>query len=72
MENPPLKIKREDFDGAIADFSQSIQLDPNDDVSYLNRGVAKQKKGNIDEALNDFNKAIKLNPKNTNARQRLF
>jgi tetratricopeptide (TPR) repeat protein len=32
-------------------------------VTYVDRGVAKQKKGDLDGAIADYNQAIKLNPR---------
>jgi len=63
------KMRDGDFDGAIADFNQVIEIDkifPENvqSGSYLNRGLAFQKKGDFDAALADFNKAIKLQSNN--------
>src|SRR6266849_9027502 len=68
------KMRDGDFDGAIADFNQVIEIDkifPENvqSASYLNRGVALQKKGDLDAALADFNKAIKLRSNNVFAYQ---
>jgi tetratricopeptide (TPR) repeat protein len=49
--------------GAIADFTQAIQLDPKFAEAYKNRGDARVKLGDKQGALVDFNKAIELNPK---------
>jgi|GEM_PF-2129212 len=63
------KMRDGDFDGAIADFNQLIEIDkifPENvqSGSYLNRGIALQRKGDLDAALADFNKAIKLQSNN--------
>ncbi len=68
------KMRDGDFDGAIADFNQVIEIDkifPENVQSgtYLNRGLAFQKKGDLDAALADFNKAIKLQANNVYAYQ---
>ena len=68
------KMRDGDFDGAIADFNQVIEIDkifPENvqSGSYVNRGLAYQKKGDLDEALADFNKAIKLQSNNYYAYQ---
>jgi tetratricopeptide (TPR) repeat protein len=68
------KMRDGDFDGAIADFNQVIEIDkifPENvqSASYLNRGVALQRKGDLDAALADFNKAIKLQSNNVFAYQ---
>ncbi len=68
------KMRDGDLDGAIADFNQVIEIDkifPENvqSASYLNRGVALEKKGDLDAALADFNKAIKLQSNNVYAYQ---
>src|SRR5712692_3373078 len=68
------KMHDGDFDGAIADFNEVIKIDkiyPENvqSGSYLNRGLAFQKKGDLDAALADFNKAIKLQSNNFSAYQ---
>src|SRR5438128_7669797 len=53
-----------DHDGAIADYSRAIELDPKFAVgAYSNRGLAKQAKGDLDGAIADYNRAIELDPK---------
>ena len=49
-------------DRAIADFDQSIKLNPNDPLVYNNRGFAYRNKGETDRAIADYQQAIKLNP----------
>ena len=49
--------------GAIADYSQSIQLNPEFAIAYYSRARARQKKGDTKGALNDYSRAIELNPK---------
>lgn len=63
MEQAYSKVKSKDFDGAIADYEQAIQLNPDFPLSYFNRGVLflNQKKY-IDAAILDFNEAIRLDP----------
>jgi tetratricopeptide (TPR) repeat protein len=51
-----------DYDRAIQDFNEAIQLDPNDETAYYDRGYAYNKKGDYDRAIQDFNEAIHLNP----------
>ena len=58
---------RGDFDRAIADYNQAIQLDPKYGVAYTNRGSALGSKGNFDRAIADFDQAIQLDPKDADA-----
>ena len=56
------KSSRGDMDGAIADYTQAIQLRPDFAEAYNSRGSAKQRKGDLDWALIDYARAIELNP----------
>src|SRR5271157_2327893 len=47
---------------AIADYNQSIKLDPSLAETFSNRGHAYSELGEMDNALADFNQSIKLNP----------
>jgi tetratricopeptide (TPR) repeat protein len=54
-----LKLRRNNVDGAIADFDAAIARDPNEPESYLNKGMAKLRtNGGWDDALPLFNAAI--------------
>jgi tetratricopeptide (TPR) repeat protein len=54
------KLRKGDLNGAIADFSQAIRVNPQYGLAYRNRGNAKRKKGDLDGAIADYNQAIKL------------
>ena len=49
-----------DLDGALADYSQAIQIKPKYAAAYRNTGNAKRKKGDLNGANADFNQAVKL------------
>ncbi|MEL6327329.1 MAG: tetratricopeptide repeat protein [Cyanobacteria bacterium J06626_23] len=49
-----------DQPGAIADYSQVLELDPTHAVAYNNRGLAWADMGEFDKALSDFSRAINL------------
>ncbi len=51
-----------DYDKAISDYNKAIELNPNFDTAYNNRGFAYDEKGEYDKAISDYNKAIEINP----------
>lgn len=48
------------FDKAVADFTQALQLNPNDGILYIGRGNAYLQNGDFDHADADFDAAIRL------------
>jgi tetratricopeptide (TPR) repeat protein len=64
-------VKKEisgDYEGAVADFTQAIEIDPSYAPAYDSRGIAHFRLGNnVELALADFSKAIELDPENVNA-----
>lgn len=54
--------RKRDFDRAIQDYDQSLQLDPNSATARYNRGVAYEFKGDYDRAFPDLDRAVQLNP----------
>jgi tetratricopeptide (TPR) repeat protein len=45
-------------DLALADYDQSIRLEPNRSITFHNRGLAYQAKGDLDHAVADYSQAI--------------
>jgi len=56
-----------DFTAAIADYDETIKLDPKNASALTNRGTAHSEKGEADAAFADFDEAIKRNPRYASA-----
>lgn len=56
------KRENSDLDGAIADFTKTIEIDPQAAWAYCNRGLAKRDKGDLDGAIGDWDKTIEIDP----------
>ena len=61
--------QQQEYDLALADYSQVIELDPDLEKAYVNRGLIYQTQGKDEEAISDYNKAIEINPNNPNSYQ---
>jgi tetratricopeptide (TPR) repeat protein len=55
-------IRQEDLDGAIADFTQALQLDPSDAIARWMRAVVRETSGDRDGAVSDLIEASRLDP----------
>jgi tetratricopeptide (TPR) repeat protein len=53
-------VHKADFDKAIADFTQAIQLDPKNALAYYHRGWAHHDKRDYDRAIADYTEAIRI------------
>jgi tetratricopeptide (TPR) repeat protein len=56
------KYSKDDWDGAIADYTKVIESKPDDADAYIGRGDAKYAKGELDGAMADYTKAADLKP----------
>ena len=57
------RFRKNDLDGAIADFTKVIELNGKDQAfCYYFRGIAQYRKGNSNQAIDDLSKAITLKP----------
>ncbi len=53
------------FQFSIEHFNKAIQINPNEDNYYVNRGVVFMKMNHIDSAKKDYMKALLINPENS-------
>ncbi len=56
------KYRKGDRQGAIEDFSQAIELNPNYVNAYYNRGIVRYILGDNKGAIADFNEVLRINP----------
>jgi len=57
-----LRAARKDWDGALAYYKISMELDPENPIHYIRRSVVYRNKGETKKALSDIEEAIRLNP----------
>ncbi|MFZ4813122.1 MAG: tetratricopeptide repeat protein [Phototrophicaceae bacterium] len=57
------KIRRGEFESALADLNLVIAENPNNENAYLQRGRVLRKQGRKSAALRDYDYAIRLSPK---------
>ena len=54
------KFNKQDYQGALADYTQAITLDPHYAEAYTNRGFARNAQGDKTRAIEDLRKAADL------------
>lgn len=64
-----LKLRSNDVDGAIVDFSRAISINPSNGGYFLIRANAKERKRDYAGAIADYTKAIEISPKFADAYQ---
>lgn len=57
-----LHLAKDDFDNAIADYSETIRLAPDIADAYFYRAYAQFRKGAPDQAFADYSEAIRVEP----------
>jgi tetratricopeptide (TPR) repeat protein len=56
------RAKKQEYDKAIADYDQAIELDPTNPEVYYARGYALRLQREYDKAIADYGRAITLSP----------
>lgn len=56
------KLRNGDYAGAIADFTESIRLDPNQTAAYNNRAIAKIHLNDYKGAITDYENIVRVEP----------
>lgn len=56
-----------DFDKALADCNEALELDPDSASAYSRRGRAWAGKGDLAKAIDDFSQALRLDPADAHA-----
>ena len=55
-------VNQSQYDEAIKEYTEAIELDPTSAAAYVNRASAYKRMGQFDLAIGDCNKAIELDP----------
>ncbi len=56
------KSERGDFEGAIAEFTEALKINPNNVDAYYNQAVVYSQLGNFELAIANFSQALKFDP----------
>jgi tetratricopeptide (TPR) repeat protein len=59
--------KTGDWNGAIADFTQVLAIDPQSSIAFNARGAARRSKGDLDGAIMDYTQALAVDPQMADA-----
>jgi tetratricopeptide (TPR) repeat protein len=59
-------LEKGDYQAAIRDLTEAIELDPNSAEAYFFRGLAFDDTGDYDKAISDYTKSIDLDPNEGN------
>ena len=62
-----LKIRKEDYEGAISDCKSLLAINPSSSGAYNTLGIAYYKMDKYQDAINNFDQALEIEPDNTTA-----
>ncbi|MBD2145831.1 tetratricopeptide repeat protein [Sphaerospermopsis sp. FACHB-1194] len=54
--------EKEDYEEAVSYYNQALQIQVNNELAYLNRGLARYELGDKQGAIDDFTQAINIDP----------
>jgi tetratricopeptide (TPR) repeat protein len=57
-----VRVRQNNLEGALADYTQAIALAPTEGDPYLNRGAVWEAMGQWEKAIADYNYVLSLNP----------
>ncbi|MFI5033542.1 MAG: tetratricopeptide repeat protein, partial [Reyranellales bacterium] len=60
-----LYTKKDNNEGAIADFNAALKINRCESTAWINRGLVYKRKGNLNQSIADFTDAIKCLPGNS-------
>lgn len=66
------EYKRQNYQSAIAFYTEAIEKNPGEDVLFSNRALCYSNLKKTRKALFDLEKAVSLNPTNVKAIKRLY
>jgi len=59
-----MAIQVGEYERAVEDYTQALQVDPQNSYAYYNRGITRDRSGDYEGAITDFSHAITLDPAN--------
>lgn len=57
-------LSEKEYEAAFASYDQAVQLEPDDDAAWYNRGIALDELGRYEEAVASYDRALQLKPDN--------
>ncbi|MGB3291745.1 MAG: tetratricopeptide repeat protein [Phormidesmis sp.] len=57
-----VRVRRNNLDGALDDYSRAIKLAPHQPNPYLNRGAVWEAMGQWQKAIDDYNQVLRIDP----------
>ncbi|MFB6350571.1 MAG: tetratricopeptide repeat protein [Bradymonadaceae bacterium] len=68
VERGDKRYEQGDLDGAIADYTEALEIGDEETDIYRKRGVSRAAMNDVDGAIEDWSRALELDPENVEAR----